>query len=107
MSLLFFFEKLAWDTYEFEQADGAFGYPTHGEYFFPTNRQQQDQFIDSHCRQCHSCVPPILCDYCESFHHNSYNHPNGDYVDTRCQSLGKTINEMTDKLVETIKSENC
>ena len=83
------------------------GYPIHSEYVNPANLHHQKNIIDSYDHQYYSCVPPILCDYCESFHHNSYNHPNGDYVDTRCQSLGKTINEMTDKLVETIKSENC
>ena len=30
-----FFEKLAWDTYEFEQARNNFGYPTRSDYVFP------------------------------------------------------------------------
>ena len=29
-----FFEKLAWETYTFEQANETFIYPTHGEYDF-------------------------------------------------------------------------
>jgi len=32
-----FFEKLAWDTYEFEQAKETFRCPTHGEYVFHGN----------------------------------------------------------------------
>jgi len=43
-----FFEKLAWDTYEFEQARNNFGYPTHSEFVFPVSPCPQDPFIDSH-----------------------------------------------------------
>ena len=32
-----FFEKLAWDTYAFEQDKNNFGYPTSDEYVFPAN----------------------------------------------------------------------
>ena len=44
-----------------------------------------------------------MCHYYESFYHNAPNFPYHDYVDTRCASLGKTLNEMTDKIVEIIK----
>ena len=35
-----FFRKLAWETYAFEQANGTFRYPTHGEYDFQANSFQ-------------------------------------------------------------------
>jgi len=64
-----FFKKLAWDTYEFEQARGTLGYPIHSEYVNPANLHHQKNIIDSYDHQYYSCVPPILCDYCESSDH--------------------------------------
>ena len=48
----------------------------------------------------------VLCDYYESFDHDVYIRPYRDFIDATCASLGKTINEMIDKMVETMK-ENC
>ena len=48
-------------------------------------------------------MPPILSDYCESCGHGTCNCPYRDYVDTTHASVENTINEMTDKMVKTIK----
>ena len=55
-----FFEKLAWDTYAFEEARKNFGYPTHGEYDFYANPYHPDHFMNLHDLS-NSSVPPILC----------------------------------------------
>jgi len=74
------------------------GYPTHDEYVFSGNPYHQDHFMDSYDHQYYSCMSPVLCDYCESFNHNTYNYPYHDYRDATCVSLEKTTNEMTDKM---------
>ena len=68
-----FFEKLAWDTYEFEQARNTLGYPTPGE-------SPQDHFIDSH-DSSHSYFPHVLCYYCESSDHDVHTCPYRDCMD--------------------------
>jgi len=39
-----FFEKLAWDTYEFEQPESTLRYPTQGKYASYANTYHQDHF---------------------------------------------------------------
>jgi len=48
-------------------------------------------------------VPPVLCDYCESSSHDVHTCPFRAHVATKCASVEKTINEMTDKMLETMK----
>ena len=48
-------------------------------------------------------IPPILCDYCESSNHTICNYPYRDYVDAACVNIEKTLNELTDKMIETMK----
>jgi len=98
-----FVEKLAWDTYEFEQVSETLGYPTHGEY--GSHPYHQDQFAYSYNHLSYSIVPPILCDYCKSSYHNVHDCPYHDYVDATCVSLGKIINKLTDKMIETMKEK--
>ena len=43
-----FFEKLAWDTYEFEQVKEILGYPAHCEFNFPANPYHQDHYRNSY-----------------------------------------------------------
>jgi len=50
-----------------------------------------------------SYVPPVLCDYCESSNHDACNSPYHAYVDAKCASIGKTINELTEGMLETMK----
>jgi len=50
-----------------------------------------------------SYVSPVLYDYYESSNHGACNCPYCDYVHTTCASVGKTINDMTDKMIESIK----
>ena len=50
-----------------------------------------------------SCVIPFWCGYCASSNHDVHNCPYHDYVDATCASLGKKINEFTDKMEETMK----
>jgi len=97
-----FFEKLGCDTSAFEQARGTLENLIHGESVFHNNPYQQDHFIDSH-DSFYSYVPPILCYYCEFFYHDACNYPFHDYVDATCARLGKMINELTDKMIETMK----
>ena len=56
-----FFEKLAWDTYEFEQAKNNFGSPPSDEYVFPANPSPQDRFLNPY-DPSYSYIPPVLCD---------------------------------------------
>ena len=56
-----------------------------------------------HPSPSYSCVLPILCKYCESSYHDACNCPYRDYVDATCASVEKTLNEMTDKMVKTMK----
>ena len=98
-----FFEKLAWDTYEFEQARGTLRYLTYGEYTFHATPQHQDHFRDSYDQPSRSCVIPSWCNYCESFDHDVHNCSYHDYVDVTCASLLRAIYELTDKMIETMK----
>ena len=99
-----FFEKLAWDTYEFEQGMNNFGYPTHSESVFPVSPCPQDPFIDSH-DPSDSYLPSVLCNYCESFDHAACHCPYRAYVDATCASIERKINELTDQMIETTKRE--
>jgi len=67
-----FFEQLAWDTYEFDQAKQNFGYPTQGEFVFLINPYHQDHLMNSY-DLFQSYVTPVLCDYCESSDHDACN----------------------------------
>jgi len=95
-----FLEKLAWDTYQFEQVSETLGYSTHGEY--ASHPYHQDHFAYSYN---YSIVSPILCDYYESSDHNVHNCPFRDYVDATCVRLEKTINKLTDKMIKTMKEK--
>jgi len=86
----------------FGQARGTLGNPSHGEYVFHTNPYHRDHFVDSH-EPFYSCVPPVLCEYCESSGHDACNCPYHEYVDATCASVEKTINEMTNQMIETMK----
>ena len=81
-----FFEKLAWDTYEFEQVRNNFGYPTHSEFVFPVSPCPPDPFIDSH-DPSHSYLPSVLCNYCESSDHAACHCPYRAFVDATCASV--------------------
>ena len=50
-----------------------------------------------------SSVPPVLCDYCESSNHNACNYPYRAYIDAKCASVKKTINALTNRMLETMK----
>jgi len=41
-----FFEKLAWETYAFRQANKPFRYSTHGEYDFQANSYPSYHFVN-------------------------------------------------------------
>ena len=97
-----FFEKLAWDTYAFEQAKQNFGYPTHGKYAFHANPYYQDHFMNSRSPS-HSYVPPMLCDYSESSDYDVHTYPYRAHVVATYASVEKKINEFTNKMVETMK----
>ena len=97
-----FFEKLTWDTYEFEQVKKNFGYPTHGESAFHANPYHQDHYRNLY-HPYHSFVPPVLCDYCESSYHDTCTCPCWNYIDATCASVEKKINDMTDRMIETMK----
>jgi len=51
----------------------------------------------------YSCVPLILCDYCESSDHDACTCPFRDYVDAIYASFEVKINQLTDQMVETLK----
>ena len=61
-----FFEKLAWDTYAFEQAKYNFGYPTPDESVFHANPYPYDHFMNSHdpsyscCLMCYVIIVNLL-----------------------------------------------
>lgn len=97
-----FFEKLAWDTYEFEQAKNNFGYPLHSESVIPVSPYPQDHFINSH-DPSYSCVPPVWCDYCESSAHDACSCLYRDYFDAQCASVEQRLNALTHKVLETMK----
>ena len=97
-----FFEKLAWDTYEFEQAKKNFGYPLHSESVIPTNHYSQDHFIDSH-DPSYSSVSLVWREYYDSYDRDTCNYPYRAYVDATCASVEKKINELTDKIIENMK----
>jgi len=59
-----FFEKLAWDTYAFEQAKKNFAYPTPNESVFLANPSPHDHFINSY-DPSYSYMSPAFCDCCE------------------------------------------
>ena len=69
-----FFEKLAWDTYEFEQAKNNFGYLTPNECVFHANPCPHDRFTNSH-DPSYSCASPVLCEYYDSSDHDACNCP--------------------------------
>ena len=48
-------------------------------------------------------MPHVFCDYCESSNHDAYNCPYRAYVDAICASVEKKINELINKMVETMK----
>ena len=97
-----FFEKLAWDTYAFEQARMNFGYPSHDKSVFHANHCHQDHSQNSY-DPSFSFAPHILCDYVESSDHDVHNCPYHDYVDAICANVEKKLTEMTNKIVETMK----
>ena len=92
-----FFENLAWDNYEFEQARWTLGYPTH-ESAFHAHPYHQDFYESSHAYE-----PPILCDYCKSSDHAAYICPYRDF-DANYASMKKRLNELTDKVMEIMKA---
>ena len=96
------FEKLAWDTYAFEQANENFRYPTHGEYDFHANPFPQDPFIDSYYPS-YPYLPPGFHYYCDFCDHDVYTCPYRNYIDATCTRVEKTINELTDKMAKNMK----
>lgn len=93
------------DTYKFELARETLEYPTHGEYAVPTNPYHQDHIMNSY-DPSYYYVSPILWDYFESSDHNVHNHPYRDYqimLMLRVQVLKKKINELTNRMVKTMK----
>ena len=92
-----FFERLAWDIYEFDQARWTLGYPTNESAFhaYPYHRD----FYDS----SHAYMPAVLCDYCESSNHAAYTCPYRDF-DANYASMEKRLNELTDKVMEIMKA---
>jgi len=48
-------------------------------------------------------MSPILCEYCDSYDHNTCNCPYRAYVDATWASVEKKINELTDKIIENMK----
>ena len=98
-----FFEKLAWETYAFEQANEPFRYPTHGEYDFHANSYPSDRFVNSY-NSYDYYMAPVLCDYCESPDHDAYTCLYRDYLDATCASFEKKINYMTDQMIDTMKA---
>jgi len=85
-----FFEKLARNTYAFEQGKNNFGYPTSDESVFLDNPSPHDHFIDSH-DSCYSYVSLILCEYCDSYDHDTCNCRYRAYADAICTSVEKKI----------------
>jgi len=51
----------------------------------------------------YSCVSPVLCEYCDSYDHDTCNCPYRASVDAICASVEKKINELTDKMIENMK----
>ena len=72
--------------------------PILGESAFHAKPYQQDHFIDSH-DSSYSYVP----DYCESSDHDTCNCPYRDYIDAACAHVEKTVNYMTNKMIENMK----
>ena len=66
-----FSEKLAWETYTFEQANETFRYPTQGKSVVPATPSHHDYFVDSN-DPYYYYMPPVLCDYCESSYHDAH-----------------------------------
>ena len=85
----------------FEQFKEITRDPIHAKSTFHANTYHQGHFWNSY-NPSYSCVPLLLCDYCESSYHNICDCPYHDYVDVTCTSVEKTINDMTDKMVETM-----
>jgi len=98
-----FFEKLAWKTYAFEQANEAFRYLSHGEYDFHANSYPSDHLVNSY-DPSYCCMPPVLCDYCESPNDDTYTCPYCAYVNATCERFEKKINDMTNQMIETMKA---
>jgi len=48
-------------------------------------------------------MPPVLCEYCDSFDHDVHTCPYRVYVDATCTSVEKNINDMIDKMIENMK----
>jgi len=98
-----FFEKLASETYAFEQANKTFRYPTYGEYDLHANSYRSYLFMHSN-DPSHSYLPAAFGDYCESSDHDAYTYPFRAYVDATCASFENKINELTDQMIETMKA---
>jgi len=77
-------------------------YLTHAESAFYTNPYSRGHFIDSY-NSSYTSVPPVWYDYCESSAHDASFCPCRDYFDAQCASVEKRINELTAKMVETMK----
>ena len=91
-----FFENLAWDNYEFEQARQNLKYPTHAKSVFHANPYHRDSYDPSSVY-----APHVFCAYCESPYNAACSCPYRDYVDATCASLAMRINELTAKAKET------
>ena len=48
-------------------------------------------------------MSPMLCDYCESSNYDVDTCPFRAYIDANCVSIENKINDMTNRLVETMK----
>jgi len=99
-----FFEKLAWETFAFEQANITFKYTTQGEYDFQVNSYPSDHSVNSY-DPSYCYMPPVLYDYCESSYHDARTCLFCAYVDATCASFEKKINEMTDQMIEMMKAQ--
>jgi len=77
-------------------------YPTHAESAFYANPYSRDHFIDLY-DSSYASVPPVWCDYCEFSAHDACSCPYRDYFHAQCASVEKRINELTAKMVKTMK----
>jgi len=74
-----------------------------GFHAFHTNPHHQDHFIDSYDHLSYSYVFPILCDYCEPSNHDVHNCSYTNYVNATSASLEELINELTYKMIDSMK----
>jgi len=89
--ILDFFEKLVWDSCEFEQARENLRYPSHGAYTFHVSPHHRDHLRNSY-DPSYFYESPGLYDYCKSSNHDIHNCPYRDYINAICASLGKRTN---------------